>query len=234
VPAELSHAHLLHKLSRADIARASGAKSRGPTSEQGKRRSLMNSLAHGLCARAHTTVAVWGETAEANQAHFKSVRAELGAAGPIARHLAEAIACGILRATRSERLEGEFLAGLAQGGCSLAKSLDDGKDARASLTLVLRYRREADGEVRRALDSLLHLQQARAGSLLPDDEEALAAQETLDAELTQAPAPNEPKVEKSHLSRHLRQSQWARTRLSHYSPSRRLTAHASSKATTGS
>jgi hypothetical protein len=184
------------KPSRADIARQNGAKSHGPTTEAGKHRSSMNSLAHGLCARAHITVAALGETEQANQAHFAAVRAELGATGPVARYLAEAIACGILRTGRAERLEGELLAGLAQGGTGLAKSLHDDKDARASLALVLRYRREADGEVRRALDSLLRLQRARAEGLLPDDEDALAAQERLDAEFAAAPAPNEPNTPK--------------------------------------
>ena len=184
------------KPSRADIARQNGAKSHGPTTDAGKHRSSMNSLAHGLCARAHITVAALGETEQANQAHFAAVRAELGATGPVARYLAETIACGILRAARAERLEGELLTGLAQAGTGLAKSLHDDKDARASLALVLRYRREADGEVRRALDSLLRLQRARAEGLLPDDEDALAAQETLDAELAAAPAPNEPSTPK--------------------------------------
>ena len=184
------------KPSRADIARQNGAKSHGPTTEAGKHRSSMNSLAHGLCARAHITVAALGETEQANQAHFAAVRAELGATGPVARYLAETIACGILRAARAERLEGELLAGLAQAGTGLAKSLHDDRDARASLALVLRYRREADGEVRRALDSLLRLQRARAEGLLPDDEDALAAQERLDAELAAAPAPNEPSTPK--------------------------------------
>ena len=184
------------KPSRADIARANGARSHGPVTEAGKRRSSLNSLAHGLRARAHVTVAALGETEQANQAHFAAVRAELGAVGPVARHLAETIAAGILRAGRAERLEGELLAGLAQAGSGLARSLHHDRDARASLALVLRYRREAEGEVRRALDSLLRLQRARAEGLLPGEEEALAAQEKLDAELAEAPAPSEPRTPK--------------------------------------
>jgi hypothetical protein len=184
------------KPSRAEIARENGARSRGLVSEEGKRRSSMNSLAHGLRARAHVTVTALGESREANEAHFAAVRAELGAVGPVARHLAETIASGILRTARAERLEGELLAGLAQAGTGLAKSLHDARDARASLALMLRYRREAEGEVRRALDSLLRLQRARAEGLLPSDGEALAAQERLDTDLAEAPAPNEPRTPK--------------------------------------
>ncbi|MDQ4134726.1 MAG: hypothetical protein M3158_00940 [Pseudomonadota bacterium] len=185
-----------HKPSRADIARANGARSHGPTSEVGKRRSSMNSLTHGLRARAHVTVTALGESEAANQAHFAAVRAELGAVGPVARHLAETVAAGILRSARAERLEGELLNGLARTGTGPAKCLHDDRDARASLALILRYRRGAEGEVRRALDSLLRLQRARAQALLPDEEEAEAAQHELDAELAEAPAPSEPKVEK--------------------------------------
>ena len=71
------------KPSRADIARQNGAKSHGPTTEAGEHRSSMNSLAHGLRARAHVTVAALGETEQANHAHFAAVRAELGAVGPV-------------------------------------------------------------------------------------------------------------------------------------------------------
>ena len=59
----------------------------------------MNSLTHGLRgARAHVTVAALGETEQANQTHFAAICAELVAVGPVARHLAETIGAGILRA----------------------------------------------------------------------------------------------------------------------------------------
>jgi hypothetical protein len=54
------------KPSRADIARQNGARSHGPVTEEGKRRSSLNSLAHGLRARAHITVEALGETEQAS------------------------------------------------------------------------------------------------------------------------------------------------------------------------
>ena len=43
----------------------------------------------------------------------------------------------------------------------------------------------------------MRLQRARAGGLLPGEEEALTAQEALDAKLAETPAPNEPSIPKS-------------------------------------
>ncbi len=71
----------------------------------------------------HVTVKALGKTEQGNRAHFTAVRAELGAVGPVARHLAKTFAVGILRSGRAERLEGEFLAGLAEAGTGPAKSL---------------------------------------------------------------------------------------------------------------
>jgi hypothetical protein len=144
----------------------------------------------------HVTVKALGKTEQGNRAHFAAVRAELGAVGPVARHLGETIAAAILRSGRAERLEGELLAGLAPVGAGPAKSLHDDRDARASLALILRYRREAEDDVRRALDSLVRLQRARAEGLLPGDEEAQLVQKELDTDLAEAPAPNEPRIEK--------------------------------------
>jgi len=127
-----------HKPPRAETARANGALSRGPVTEEGKARSSRNSLQHGLRARNMVPVAALGETEEAAAAHLAAVRQELGAVGPVARHLAEGIASAMLRSARAERLEGELLCGLAEAGPSLAKTLHDDRDARASLALLER------------------------------------------------------------------------------------------------
>jgi hypothetical protein len=137
-----------------------------------------------------------GEDAAGAEAHCAAVRAELGAEGPVARHLAETVACSMLRASRAERLEGELLGGLAEGGRSAAAALHADRDARATLALLQRYRREADGELRRSLDALVRLRRAREDGLLPDAEAAGAAREGLDAALADLPAPSEPRIEK--------------------------------------
>jgi hypothetical protein len=100
----------------------------------------------------------------------------------------------MLRATRADRLEGELLAGLAEGGRSIVKALRADRDARATLALFHRYRREADGEVRRSLDALVRLHRARTEGLLPDGKEAERAQAELDEALAELPAPSEPKI----------------------------------------
>ena len=89
-----------------------------------------------------------GEDPDEALAHFAAVRAELGATGPVARHLAETAAASILRSSRADRLEGELLAGLAEGGRSIVEALHADRDARATLALFQRYHHEADGEVR--------------------------------------------------------------------------------------
>jgi len=169
---------------RAETARASGARSRGPATPEGKARSRLNGLAHGLRARSLAPVAALGETPELVAAHVAAYRREFPAPGPCPRDLAAA-------RLRAARLEAELLAGLAEGGRSIGRWFHDDPDTRAALALVQRYHREAELAASRARRELEALARARAAGLLADEEEAAAAEADLDAALAEY-RPNEP------------------------------------------
>ena len=149
---------------------------------------------HGLRARSLAPVAALGETPELVAAHVAAYRREFPAPGPYARDLAEAIAAARLRAARADRMEAELLGGLAQAG-PLGRSLHDDPDTRAALALIQRYRREAELSAKRARQELEALARARAAGLLPDEDEAAAAEADLDAALADI-SPIEPRIEK--------------------------------------
>jgi hypothetical protein len=102
--------------------------------------------------------------------------------------LADSLAQAQLRAARAERLEDELLLGLAETGRGLAAALHADRDARATLALLHRYRRDAEVDTRRALESLHRLHLARSEDLIPEAE--------LADRLNELPAPIEPRIEK--------------------------------------
>jgi hypothetical protein len=91
------------KLTRAEAARLNGARSRGPVTEDGKRRAAQNALKHGLSAETHCVL----ETED--PAAFRALRDRLVAHhrpnDPDRVHLVERLASVMWRQRRLDRLE---------------------------------------------------------------------------------------------------------------------------------
>jgi hypothetical protein len=141
---------------RAPASRINGAKSRGPTTPEGKARSSQNALKHGLCAERF--VVAGDEGPQAFAALESALEGELAPDGTLQRLLAGRIARAAWRLERADRIEAELFAHEIRGDGDLGMALiRDGHGARAFQTL-LRYRGVAQAELWRALRMLKALQ----------------------------------------------------------------------------
>ena len=87
---------------RAAINRANAAKSTGPKTEEGKRRSSRNAFKHGLTSQ---TVVMPGEDMQAYEALAKSFQQDLAPKGAVELHLCNSLADISWRLNRSRALE---------------------------------------------------------------------------------------------------------------------------------
>ena len=152
---QISPANDRPKLTRAEAARRNGALSRGPRTPEGKRRSSMNALKHGLTAATFTLVP--GEDGAA----FDELEARLAARyrprDELSAHLVQRLASVMWRQYRADRLEAEVL---AEPGCAGASPYAPlGWDA-ARFAAVQRHQARLDRTLFRLLDALERCQPA--------------------------------------------------------------------------
>jgi hypothetical protein len=156
-------------------ARRNGARSRGPATPEGKARSRLNALKHGM--RAERLPLLDGEDVAGADAFFARVRADIAPAGEVELGVAEAVAAAWWRAQRADRLEAALLNaahvwGEHDGENSAGARLARDPGALRALGGIVRYHAQAEGEARRGLALLLRLRReglVGGGANEPDD-----------------------------------------------------------------
>jgi hypothetical protein len=170
---------------RAEASRCNGAKSRGPTTLEGKARSAQNALKHGM--RAQKYVVLPEEDAEEFAGLEAAMIEELAPVGALQTVLARRVVVAAWRLARADRIETELFAARGYGAVGPAVALiRDGNGTRSFETL-LRYRGAAMAEFWRALRTLKALQAEQAAA----NEPAALAARPLEAHL-QAAQPTRP------------------------------------------
>lgn len=152
---------------------------RGPATPEGLARSAMNAVRHGLRARRFLLLP---EEDPAEFAAFAAaVRGSYAPADAVEAHLVEGIAVAMWRELRADRIEAETMADIppADEARSCGTDLVGKPDHRASLETALRYRSQAQMELRRAQALLVRHRQTRgqapASTAAPSEPEPDAA-----------------------------------------------------------
>jgi hypothetical protein len=98
------------EVNRAEINRANAQHSTGPKTEEGKLRSSLNALRHGLTGQV---VVMRDEDMQAYQRHVLSFNDEYNPQGATEAHLVQALADAAWRQNRAAALETNLISGLA-------------------------------------------------------------------------------------------------------------------------
>lgn len=150
---------------RAEAARLNGRKSRGPVTPEGKRRSAMNALKHGLTADRFTLAQ--GEDGAAFQELLERLTARYRPADEVAAHLVQRLASVMWRQYRADRLEAEVLEerDFASDNLHAPKVWDA-----ARFNAVQRYQRHLDRTLVTLLDELDRCEPAAEDEPLPPED----------------------------------------------------------------
>jgi hypothetical protein len=157
-------------IQKAESSRRNGAKSRGPKTARGKKKSSANAMRHGL--RSNSLFVLANERPEVWQALLDDVVARYRPEGPVQQELCLEIAWAIWRMRRSRTVE----TGLLDSEMDLREpalnntfdSFDEGvrladgfkslADNSRSLDLLLRYGGRCRRDLERSLDALARVQ----------------------------------------------------------------------------
>ena len=168
---------------RAEASRRNGARSRGPTTPEGKARAAQNALKHGM--RALQYVVLPDEDAVQFQALEAALLDELAPEGALQLVLARRVAVAVWRLARADRMEVELFEERRWEDAGVGMALiRDGNGTRSFETLM-RYRSAAMAEFWRALKTLKALQAEPAAVL----EQPTAADRALATPVVQLAAP---------------------------------------------
>lgn len=135
-------------------SRVNGRRSKGPTTEPGKRRSRLNAMKHGLRSRIIRPLP--GDDTSATQVLTHAVLDRLQPADNAERELADSIVAALWRMRRATQIEREVL-GLRPGESgegelnAVARAFVRQSHGPRTLELLLRYRTQAVGELGRLL-----------------------------------------------------------------------------------
>ncbi len=156
-------------------------KKRGPKTPEGKARSSMNALKHGL--RSKRFLLLPEEDPEDFASLVSDIRAAYGPEDAVESAHVEAIAVAMWREIRADRVETEVMAGNQPGMKGHGHGTDlYGREERAALTTALRYRTHAQMETKRATDLFWCHRKARRAELLEEAAEAAVADPTIPVE----------------------------------------------------
>ena len=151
---------------RAEASRRNGAKSKGPSTAEGKARASKNALKHGL--RASGAILLGDEDEKAFAALEQGLFADLQPEGPLEALLAKRLATAAWRMDRADRIEADLLTPPANRPGSLGEKITRDRHGPQAVDCLIRYRNAAQAEFWRTLAALRAVQSQKEDNELSD------------------------------------------------------------------